>query len=898
MNILSKNKIYFFNRKINFIINHLYILILVIGVLCCVIFFDDFKKIIAGFVGLDEFYLNLIVLAIDIVINTILLFLGKGIKKLFTLNVFIKHKIFPFVRRKIIKVKNRYFRFIGNKKINIHYFTNINPTPLQKSTNETLFNSFNSENNKKITPYKIFWIQGDAFSGKSIIISNFLIEIISMNRYYDLFKIYNDKIIYIDLIVGSVEEFIENYSSLKYQENIVIIDNTYLLSDSMLLSLCNTLSSTQSAKLVVVLLRGFHENYNNSFVIEKLKELLYKTGKMIELPLIKLDSLTYEKDKLDSLFNLTPSCKLNDFTEIHYLNLLNRKQFHSQLLLEINDFLKGNISMDNFTHKVIIIISTLCLFTGEFAPKQLFDIFTKKKMLVKKSLSELLSIGFVNRSPYKFGGTYTFNSKVAEDYFKIGYNSGLCSQEILNTIKKQYSLYKNKNNYLAFLYGYFLDDKLNEQKNLFDSIAINLNFNELLNRLNFLTLIESKKKQNYKRELGILYDRTGNFKKSRNYLRSLLSDAISKGDMDLAAESYYRLVQIDHCEYNNYERIRNYSSKQIYLILQKEYWSLHIEMHKGHFMLEKFIKLLIDSKEICNEKILYDNLHLLRRTYFDAYRLYYLDGSMNGQELIKIKTKSKKIETFLRNNLIEFDLYYKKFSVLFLLSKEILFNLKLDETIIDRNVYDCFLKDVEIETELVYNDMSNPNKIVDKSIKICSELEQEFEKVGDKTFNFIRYYRTELLITQFDPSCATLIRQYRDFGIDEIEYRLYAEFLQLKYLISKLIKNIEIEEDEKYLQIKNQVEEQLGLIRRFINSSNYDNAYAIMRYKIYDLLLKIQNNEDIGIRQSNLKKAIEFSKINNYKREGKILEIIDKKDTKVSPGWCRDILLYYPIVPQ
>ena len=193
--------------------------------------------------------------------------------------------------------------------------------------------------------------------------------------------------------------------------------------------------------------------------------------------------------------------------------------------------------------------------------------------------------------------------------------------------------------------------------------------------------------------------------------------------------------------------------------------------------------------------------------------------------------------------------------------------------------------------------MSNKNLLLETCIKLCKELENGFKKIGDKTFNFIRYYRTELLIIQNDSSSKSLIKQYRSFAKYEIEYCLYAEFIELKYHISQLINLERISKDnqEEYENLKSNIDNQFKKINKFFNGS-YINEYAIMRYKIYELFVTILDKKSVPLDLFNT--AHKLAEKNNYNRERKLLNKIKDLNYHIPFGWCKNVLLYYPIVPQ
>ena len=702
-------------------------------------------------------------------------------KELISSSSFIKHKLYSRLRPILIKPKRKLSRILCNKNFNSFYYTNYKPTQEQKEVSRRISEILCDEDSYNENS-KVLWIQGDTFSGKTMTISHILMNIISRKKYYNVFKLFDNKIIYIDLLN---DKFMEKYKQLKFENSFLIIDNTYILCEHNLLFLINEISNYAAAKLIIVCMREFHKISNDPYFVKELTKKIKLTGEHYYINKVENNSFSHINEFILQKYKLKSFCEVDRSTQFHYMNMcekdINNK---STTFIDIVNFLNKRIEQENLNQQIIFMISSICIFTGSFTKEQLARHISskKEKLLLDFILSELHSCGFVDRSPYGFGKIYIFNSQVAKHYFKLGYMSKKFKNTAFNIIKQQYEYNLNENFRLAFLYGCFFTDKKARQSEIFDSIAINTNFRVLLNEMNYIESVEKGIVSIYKREIGILCDRAGELIKSRRLFKSLLIDAKKENNINLALESFYHLLQIDHTEYSKNIKLKDYYSDSPYLKLQKKYWRLHIDMHKGKFAFSDFLDLLKDTKSIC-DKVSYDNLHLARRIYFDVYRLYYLDGSNDADKLLKIKKNGAFIQKYLSAHLEEFNLYYQKFTILFLLSKEALYNLVVYDSVVDYEIFKQFIKEFSIP----YESMSNRNTLLETCINLCKELEEGFEKIGDKTFNFIRYYRTELLIIQNDPSSKSLIKQYRDFGTNEIEYCLYAEFIELKYQIGQLI---------------------------------------------------------------------------------------------------------------
>lgn len=890
-----KNKVYFFDKKIECTIDLIFIIFFIIlGKVCWenAEFLIQKLEVVLEY-ELSDLEIGILLIVIEIIILGVLTLIDKLLKKKISSSSFIKHKLYSKFRPIFLKLKHNFSRMLGNKSLNAFYHTNYKPTPEQKQVSKYITSILHQENIGEEN--KVLWIQGNSFSGKTTTISHILINLISIKDNYKIFNTFNNRIEYIDLFKDDYEKFIDKYEKQKYSKSILIVDNTYVLSEKLLQQLIDKIYKAPLAKLTIVCLRDFKEISNDIYFTNKLREKMEDIGAYFYIPQVWNNNLS--KNLFDKKYKIKTFEQMNLSSQFHYMSMYEKnKESNNKIFEDIYNYLNKNINTENINHKVIFIISTFCMFTGSFTKKELFKIFTelKSKIMLDIILSELHSCGFIDRSPYGFGEMFIFNADVAKHYFKIGYKSNSFKNIAHNILVQQYEYYSNSSNHFAFLYGCLLKDKSQKLTEIFDLIAINTNFRMLLNEILFLESVERDIETIYKREIGILCDRTGEFLKSRKEFRKLLDFCEEKNNIDLALETFYRLVQIDHTEYNNHNELRNYHSDSVYLQFQKKYWKLHIDMHKGRFDFTSFLKLL-DETKVLAEKNCYDHLHLSRRIYFDAYRLYYLEGRNNTDSLLKIGDKGREIETYLSDNLTEYNLYYTKFTTLFLLCFDLIYNLAVYEDTVDEDIFNKFIKTIGIE----YSSMSDKDKLLDKTIKLCEDLEIGFDNIGDKTFNFIKYYKTSLLIVKNDPSVKTLIKQYKEFGSYEIEYQLYADFIELKYRISQLLELEKIfsYSDDEYDVLRKNVDEQLKVVNGYFTGS-YSNDYAVMRYKVYQLLLSIIDQK--GVSEELFKNALSLAKKNNYYREIKLLEKIKEREIKgkLSFAWVRIVLLYYPIVPQ
>lgn len=166
---------------------------------------------------------------------------------------------------------------------------------------------------------------------------------------------------------------------------------------------------------------------------------------------------------------------------------------------------------------------------------------------------------------------------------------------------------------------------------LFKQIAPNVNFKNIYDDMDYLFSLEPERKVHYYKELGIICDRMGKLALARSYYL--------KESVEINAELFYRLVQIDHSFYDKKTEL-NLTHPNIYLNILSEYWDIHMKMHTGVFDFENITKLAETCSQNFDELLsydMYDGLHLMRRIYFDVYRIFYLRGILDYNTLIQIE---------------------------------------------------------------------------------------------------------------------------------------------------------------------------------------------------------------------------------------------------------------------
>ena len=190
-----------------------------------------------------------------------------------------------------------------------------------------------------------------------------------------------------------------------------------------------------------------------------------------------------------------------------------------------------------------------------------------------------------------------------------------------------------------------LAQDVSKAKKIFGQVVTNSNFINLHDEMIFLFDQKICDISDYYKEMGILCDRCGKLHDARRFY-SLYLDAEKNPD------AFYKLVQIDHKVIDKYPDIKSaaLNSSDIYINSLAKYWEIHINMHRGIFQFQTLFNLAICFEENVDYIInayLYDGIHLLRRLYFDIFRLYYLEGIFKPELLKHFVSSNSKIYRFL-----------------------------------------------------------------------------------------------------------------------------------------------------------------------------------------------------------------------------------------------------------
>lgn len=910
----KKNRVLFFKPLFNWILGHSYIVLLLIFIVLAIIFLPFLKKYAMLFlcnykITLSPFQENilsgLIVTAIPSSL-TVICYLIKSThgnsrrikRKMYNIGSFLyRDPHVPTIIKKVISYL-----------VNLFYFHN---RELIESQQYVIDNILESLTYNISTKKRIYWIEGSSYSGKTTTILNLLIDLISKNEYNQLFQKLDGNIIYFDL--GKPGINIENlkryYESEKFSNCLIIIDNLHMLSGKSCFDILESIVLHNHAFALIILLRHPEEFLSENDRVTELKRIMHDNGTDYLLrPLMAHDFEISHEDlfiKFCKDFFPIEQIIANNEIAIHlYMIFLKREYDMINLLQDIRFFLKdGSDNLCSISSELIAIISC-SLFTGCFN----LDLLLKCQNEIlewkwKRLLKELTKIGFLTNYPNSVNDFY-FHEKIAKFYFKITIRQPKYNEIYLKTFEKlSHEFISADKSVFTFLYC-MLAQKVSKAKNIFGKVVTNSNFINLHDEMTFLFNQKICDISDYYKEMGILCDRCGKLYDARRFY-SLYLDAEKNPD------AFYKLVQINHKIIDKYPYIKAaaLNSSDIYINGSANYWEIHINMHHGIFQFQALFNLAIRFEENADYIINaypYDGIHLLRRLYFDVFRLYYLEGIFKPELLKQLVSSNSKIYRILKNALEEFEAYYIKFAIGLMLGQDILFSLAFENKGLNLSEYSFLFKDyINLDHSRTYDYKA----IANETIRIYSKAIELFEKMGDKTAIFVKYHMYNIKMLLIDDGdfteCERFYEDYMVFAVREniLEYQAYAETFKLKMTLIQLCSPAIITTygNDQYEELKNVVRQKLELVQKYeeLATPGFGNQYASLRLKIYSALFSYFTKE---ISTSSFRNEIEVIKTiaqsRKYNRELKIIKYIEKYSFKLSPESIRIIVSFYPIVPQ
>lgn len=895
-----KRSVRYFKKHLDWIISHLFV---IIGITSAVILFwhrQNISMLVSKLLQstseiTNSFISDLLILFISFMITWMgskVKILGRGITILksriytFLLNSYsetprgIRHFWIP----KVIKLFYSYHRLVLNKQ--------------QRITDDILNNLAKGGESQN---ENVFWIIGEGFSGKTSCILNLLSDMITKGQYYNLFSRLDGYIEYFDLARddSSIESISQSYKRGQYSKSLLILDNIHKITQDKGVRTVNDMVRDIHSFALIIIMRPLED-----FIIQKETIAIFNTtiDEVGHNP-YHLSPIQYEYDIKQQFEDFMETHHLNDFNNngamlFHFVKLCIKSKEIPGTVRIVTDFLNGN-QKEPYSLLIRYIV-TSSLFTGSFhisfIKKELQKKYPATK--IKRAIWNLYQIGFLNSYPNETDSYYFFNEELAKFYFSKTYLQ--YKESYRRIIGNLYTHYEKMNHfYLAYLYSLILPE-YDSNKMLFEKIAINANYKTLLREVKYLLEIEPTVHEKYHKEIGILYDRCGELHKAlqeyiQYYEQSSEADKI---------DAFFKIVQMDHSYYWEHidEAVNYISCLDNYDRLLAQYWEVHMNMHCGKFQFDKMV-LLIDEVERTAKQLInlhpYDSLHLIRRMFFDFFRLYYIQYISNYQKLSALKCD--KITSILKGKLEEYPAYYNKFVYGHYLLYEILFRLGIWGEYISEDEYFTIFGNT---TLIKYQDTKNINKVINTALDVYQKAYDYLYKIGDKTYYFVncRYMETLTATGEYEKPKEFYL-DFEKFAQNEkvVYYQACAEIYLFKLEFIHLFDSTVISSPSSYeKQVKETAAHLDSAVKYYQEADNMrQNQYAEAMLDLYDTLFLFYTSKrnSIFLKKRLYKLKEQCIKLNYY-RELRIIDFIKSKDFKLSPSDLKTIISYYPIVAQ
>lgn len=778
------------------------------------------------------------------------------------------------------------------------------PIRVQSQIEEDILHEFR-EISKGNMAVHIFIITGDAHSGKTILAKKLISDIVSGEEYVQLLKHYNKNIFYYDFasFQENVDEIVLNYGRNFYKNDIVIFDNIHKLNnDQVKLILATAIRSSSKSKCVLFFTRDIQH------IIEgELTEEIEKGRQMHIISTPNLPKLHFERefDANRNLENFIVDLKIdrslaeNSFVRFHlyymyHIYLQNNNHSLKKLFKQLSDASYSKPLLSGF-----VFICCSVLFTGTI-DKRIF-----KKWIQPKSMHLYLNVyiemGALNNFCGIASGEFSMHEITARAYIEYicrnDYGRSICMNNfhfLANNTKKDELKYR----YLLPFY----DDYV---RKLFKSIIKKGYFYTLNEDMEFVIHAFHLNANDFHYEYGVLNDRIGHYQETKVHITQYFEQT----------EDDKVLIQLLHADHTLFYK-QNYHQKYLamlenknpYLRFAASYWIQHIKMHEGIWNLSNFLDIASncgDCEEIAKHS--YEGYHVLRRFYFDCFRIFYLQGDDSLNNFFNMCKSLSKIRTILVCELTEYEYYEKKFVYGHFIQYELLFRYHaLNDTYIEKRA-------------LEFVGCKDHAELQEKAVNYYYRAYEYFKNNGDKTQFYVYLRLCELapeyvinnileksdyeisLIDFSQEHYKAIIGEYDYFrdqcGIKEkiYEYAAFAETYKMKFnIVCKIFcNNIEAKFDKL---INNNAEAAINYHQKY--NPEHPNQYGILRIN----LLKTLNNFISSKNKQKLKKELDNYKkscqAQHFERELRLIRVIETENYDLSPKRLGKIIYYYPIVLQ
>lgn len=751
----------------------------------------------------------------------------------------------------------------------------------------------------------LFIVSGEAHSGKTILAKRLINDIFTKERYVLFLENYNKSIFYYDFscLYNKLEEIIENYENNYYDKCFVIFDNLHKLNDNQIRKLLKkVIRKSNNAKCVLMLTRNINYILEGELVSEIDEK---RKNHFMITPRLSVLNFDKEYDPTDGFLEFANKLNIDDFLlhdnyikfhlyYIYFIYRRNKNPLIKKLFKEINHSEFKQPILQGF-----IFICCSALFTG-----------TVEKKLIKKwsgrknatlYLNNYIDMGILNGFYGIDSWEYTIHEKTARSYIQF-----ICkNNEGLDLCRKYFRfLCLETENELKYRYSLPFQDLNNKQ--LFDMVINKGYFQTLYEDILFVIDIFGLDKEKYAYEISILNDRIGKFVFTKESILKLYENTKNKKYLILLLHSDHNIYYSEEF-FNVYNTMKKSSNN--YLKFSTNYWIFHIKMHQGIWNLAEYIELceiLPENLDIISNQS-YETSHVLRRFYFDIFRIYYLQGNGNFILFNDLINKTRKIKAYLKTQLNEFEIYEYKFIYAHYIQYELLYRYySLDESYIDKEEIDFF-------------GCKNMNGMLEKAVEYYYKAYNYFYESKDKTYYYVLLRLCELnpgfvlhkITNSLDEEISINEFSYQEYkeilgifdkfrdecGIKEnmIEYAAYAETYKMKFVM--ICKFINSDLDINFDQVINScAKNAIGYHLKY--NKDYPNNYGILRIHFLKTINEFLTNQDYNAFCKQLKKLLNLCIDKGYNREIKLIKNIQATKSNIKQKRLYDIIRFYPIVLQ
>lgn len=908
----KKNLVRYFRPVLNWILEHIY---LIITIVVLIIVYLNKKYINLNNIWNDictklqnmessEIATEVFTGVVITILTAFLTFVWKKVKSNLVISYYLKRSLYNkghrlYENRKTPKSMKNIISYF----VNLFYFHKKTVIKEQQEAIDDILSSMNNDLNNR---NKIYWIVGNSYSGKTTTVLNLLWDLIAKEPYVSLFQKLDGNIVYFDLSrpEESTTRFEDEYMQGAFSHCLIILDNLQELSEKRCFSIVNKLIIEKNFFALLVLLRK-----PDDFIGENasmLKEIIKENGSCYQLKPLSTEIIEIRERRkyyeFCTLFFPRNIVDANNHIQVHLYTLYQKQDADfARMIPEIQAFLDiSKIGACSIVPELFAVI-VCSLFSGSFNlhfAASCDPHLTENQL--RRTLNSLSKIGFLTLYPNSHDNFF-FHEKLAKAYFKYTYPKRKAGYlAIFRHIAASNPVFENA--IFKFLYQMPVQ-QYDQQKVLFEEIVNNSNFLNLYENMKFLFDVGVCTEKDYYKELGILCDRSGKLKEAKRLYEKYFIHTHS-------IDAFYKLVQVDHAMINSNlkDLIVLNNANDSYDCVLRDYWRIHIDMHAGHFEFKKIYELAQFTQKWADTIIAncpYDGLHLIRRLYFDVFRLYYLEGILNPQQLRFLTSEKSNLYLILCANLEEFEAYYYKFAIGMMLGMDVLFALEFKTNSFKYDDYQFLFKD---QIYLERKDVYHSNVIAQKAVEAYQWAINYMCSIGDKTQIFVKYHMYNVkmfLIQDGDYSdCDDFYEEYRSFAESENvpEYMAYARLYRIKLIFIKLCSLWGIDPDYTCDETRNEWQAQLSeALEQAENEDAFlNNQYADLRLMIYRNLFEYICNLQIQPLNENLEKMIDIAEKNHYNREQIIFQYMKHQLDGYGLSFkdVKKIVTCYPIVPQ